>query len=274
METGITAKDIMEKEVPAVSQNDQLARVRNIMLRRKTNKLLVHDDELKGIITEKDVARTLTEERRPIDEVRVREIMTRSLITSKPSKKPEELAEIMINNKISGIPIIQGEKLLGMVTKKNLVQYCSDYYRGLTKVEDQMTKEVKTMKELQSLFHAEKEMREKGISRIVITKEEKPVGIVTERNISLATRGLKPNKITYKSTDEEGNIHKRQRILPMIVGDVMQTDLKTINKKSDAAKAGERMIQEGVGSLIVEEKGKLAGIITKTDLVNFLAENK
>lgn len=274
MKTGVKAKDIMCTEVPAVSQTDQIARVRNIIIRRKTNKILVYDDELKGIITERDIAKTLAEERRAIDEVRVREVMTRSLVTGDPEQLPEEIADIMVEKGISGVPIVKDNEVLGMVTKKDLMKYCSKYYRGRKKVKDLMTTKVKTIKELQSLFHAAKEMEENKISRLVVTKANKPLGIVTERDISLATQGLHPSKIMYSTTDEEGETHRRKKIYPMIVSDVMQENLKKADPKNDAAKAGERMIEEGIGSLIIEENDKLAGIITKTDIVKFLAQNR
>lgn len=274
METGIKAKDIMDTEVPAVSQTDQVARLRNIIIRRKVNKILVYDDELKGIVTEKDIAKALAEERRAIDEVRVREIMTRSLITAGPNEKPEEIAKTMIEKGISGVPIVNDDEVLGMITKKDMMNYCSKYCRGKKKVKDLMTRKVKTVKPMQSLFHAAKEMEENKISRLVVTEGNEPLGIITERDISLATQGLHPSKVTYSSTDDEGETHRRKKIYPMIVSDVMQENLKTVEAKNDAAKAGKKMVEEEIGSLIIQEKDELKGIITKTDIVKFLAQNQ
>lgn len=271
MNSNVEVKDIMRTEVPIVSEKDPVARVRNIFLNKNISGVLVYEDEPRGIITEGDISRAFAEERRGVDEVRVREIMTRSLVKTNREEKPEKAAEKIIEHNISSLPVIEGKEVKGILTKNNMTRYYADYHRRKNQVKDLMTKDVETIKENQSIFHAAKEMHQKNISRLVVMRGKEPIGIITEKDLTLATQGLKPSSITYKTTDEEGQVHKRKTIYPMIVSDIMQEDLKTTKKEEDAAKAGERMLQKRIGSLIVTEDKELRGIITKTDHVKHLA---
>ncbi len=272
MDSNAEVKDIMTREVPVVSEEDPVARIRNIFLNKNISSILVYEDEPRGIITKGDISRAFVEERRPINEVKVREIMTRSLVKTKGKEKPERAAEKIIEHNISSLPVIEGKEVKGILTKNDLTRYYTDHFKGKNQVKDLMTKEVETIQENQSIFHAAKEMNEKNISRLVVIRSKKPIGIITEKDISLATQGLRPSSISYQSTDEEGQVHKRKTIYPMIVSDIMQENLKTTEKKEDSSKAGERMLKEEIGSLIVTENNRLEGIITKTDFAKHLAE--
>lgn len=272
MNSNIKIRDIMKTEVPIVSENDPVARVRNIFLNKNISGILVYEDEPKGIITEGDIARAFAEERRGVDEVRVREIMTRSLVKTEKDETPEKAAEKIIKHNISSLPVIEGKEVEGILTKDNMTKYYADHHRGKNQVKDLMTKNAETIKENQSIFHAAKEMHQKNISRLVVMRDKQPIAIVTEKDLTLATRGLKPSSISYQTTDEEGQVHKRKTIYPMIVSDIMQENLETVEKTRDASKAGEKMIEKGIGSLIVTEHNELKGIITKTDYVKHLAE--
>lgn len=264
--------EIMDREVPVISEQDPVARIRNVFLNRNASRVLVYDEEPKGIVTERDVIRAFVEERRGIDEVRAREIMTRSLIKTTTNEKPEKAAETIIEKEISSLPVIEENEVKGMLTKENLTSYYAENFRGKKKVKDLMTDDPETILENQSIFHAAKEMDKENISRLIVIRGNEPIGIITEKDISLATQGLHPSDISYQTTDEEGQIHKRKTIYPMIVSDIMQEDLKTIEPKEDAVTAGERMLKEEIGSLIVTEDRELKGIITKTDFAKYLAK--
>ena len=109
-------------------------------------------------------------------------------------------------------------------------------------------------------------MEENDIARLVVI-DGGVVGIITARDLALATYGLRPEKLVYISNDGAKQVHFK----PMIVDDLMRQELFTIPPKSDAVSAAKLMLDKGVGSIIVLDNNKLRGIITKTDLVRFLA---
>lgn len=50
-----------------------------------------------------------------------RDIMTRDVVTIPPETSVEEAAEIMSEHEISGLPVVENDKLLGIVTEKILL---------------------------------------------------------------------------------------------------------------------------------------------------------
>jgi len=262
-------KDYMTKKVQAVSQEDPIARVRNIFLSKGVSRALVYNGELIGMITDGDIARAFTEERREINKVRVREVMTRGLITTEPGHTPEEAAEKMIEEEISGLPVVKNSEVRGIITNTDLANYFSKRCRGEVKIEDLMSSPVHTMKEGQSAFHAGRVMEEKEISKIVVERDEEAVGIVTEKDLSFASPGKKPRKVKYPRPEEQ---HERVKIYPMIIGDVMQENLVTTHPEKDAAKETEKMIEKNIGSLVATKNNKPVGIVTKTDVSNYLGQ--
>lgn len=264
----------MTPKVPIVSEKDPIARVRNIFLKKGVSKVLVYEDKLKGIVTEGDIAKALAKERKSIDEVRVKEIMTEDIIKTHGDETPSKAAEKIIKNNISSLPVVEEKEVKGILTKNNLTEYYANHHRGEDQVKNLMTKKVKTIRENQSAFHAARLMQKNNVSRVIVTKDKEPIAIITEKDLSFATQGLHPSSITYESKHTNGEIHHHKQIYPMIVSDIMQTELKTINPKVGAAKAGEIMLEEGIGSLVVTEKNDLKGIITKTDLVKDLTNKE
>lgn len=265
--------DYMAEEVHVVSEEDQIARVRNLFLKEGVSRALVYDEEPKGMITDGDIAETFIKERRPIDQVRVREIMTRSLIKTEPGKSPEETAKKMIEKEIAGLPVVKDGEVHGMITTTDLTDYFANEYRGRAKVKDLMASPVETIKENQSAFHAGRIMKEEDISKVVVTRDKRAIGIVTEQDLSLASPGKHPSTVKYPREDKgREKHHDRIKIYLMIVKDIMQGNLETADPEEDAAKAAERLIKNDIGSLVVTEDKEPIGILTKTDITEHLAE--
>ncbi|MEM4221990.1 MAG: CBS domain-containing protein, partial [archaeon] len=109
--------------------------------------------------------------------------------------------------------------------------------------------------------------------KLVVVDGKRPTGVISQRDISLASLGLYPSKVILirKAGDK---IHHHEKIMPAIVADVMKTNVETITKDEDCAEAAKKMLDKRIGSLIVvNSNGYLQGIITKTDLVRWMAEN-
>ncbi len=251
-----------------VKPEDPIAHIRKILLRTHGDRVIVFKEKPLGIITEKDLVEALRNEKRPIDEITAKEIMKKQLITITPDTPIKEAAKIMLEKGISGIPVEKEKDLIGMVTKRSLLKYFSRTADPGIKVEELMTKGVKTVKEFHSIFHAIKEMKKHKIGRLVVVRDNKPVGIITEHDLSLASFKPEPSKIIFIRKSTKGPISKQVRILPIVVADVMQENIKTVKPEESAVKAAEKLLKHKIGSLIVvDKKGSPSGIITKTDFI-------
>ena len=75
-----------------------------------------------GIITERDVLRKVVEPRLPVDVVTALEVMSRPLVSVSPDVSVEKCAKLMSDKRIEKLPVVEGNKLVGIVTSMDLVR--------------------------------------------------------------------------------------------------------------------------------------------------------
>lgn len=141
----------------------------------------------------------------------VRDIMVKEVITIKKDASVEELSELLLKNKISGVPVVDDNgKLAGIATEGDLIIKDSDlhfprYFKLLdsiiyleslnkfkknlkkflgTKVEDVMTARVRTVGEETPVSDAANMMIKYNINRVpVLDSKDELIGIVTRADI-------------------------------------------------------------------------------------------
>lgn len=120
---------------------------------------------------------------------------------------------------------------------------------GILLVRDVMSRLVRTVRVDASVREAVKKMNKFGIGSVVVMQGNRPVGIVTERDV------LK--RIVEPCMD------------PRVVSvrEVMSAPLTTIESTVSIEDAARLMAREKIKKLPVMEKGKLTGIVTSTDLM-------
>ena len=267
----VNASDIMSKDVYLIGPNDNLATVKHLFQQRGISRALVYDEKPIGMITESDLSAAFFEEHRGIDEIRVKEVMKKGVLTVPSSATPEEIAKVMHENDVHGIPVMVDGKIDGIVTKSDIVRYFADNYKGKTKIEELMEKDYQIIKEFHSIFKAAKMMKEKKTDRLVVMRDREPIGIISDRDISLASFGLRPSKVIFLRKAEHGPLHRHIHTYPLIVADVMKENLMCIAKTADAASGARMMTEKDVGSLLVKKGDKTEGIITKHSYIRYLA---
>ena len=119
-----------------------------------------------------------------------------------------------------------------------------------------------------------------GISRIIIKRNQKPVGVITFRDFVPAkipqwiAESADPKEVQeYKFKKGLEEIHSNQMsyLFPFHATDIMSTNPITIEKDKEVKLAITRMIKYNISGLPVVKNSKLVGIITKSDIVNTLA---
>ncbi|MGO9388020.1 MAG: CBS domain-containing protein [Methanobacterium sp.] len=125
------------------------------------------------------------------------------------------------------------------------------------KVENVMNDEVIVMRENEQVGHARNLMLKHGFSRVVVVDaERKPVGMVTEKDLSKKMRGNGPE-------------WKSRPIDKISIRRAMTENLITTNPSENVTSVVELMIKNGISSVPVVDEEGLAGIVTKTDLIKF-----
>jgi acetoin utilization protein AcuB len=109
-----------------------------------------------------------------------------------------------------------------------------------------------------SVSEARELMRRKVIRHLLITEGERLVGIVTDRDIRLNL----PSPATSLSVWEINYL-----LTKLTVGDVMTKAVITVEPKQPIEEAARLMLEHRIGALPVADDGRLAGILTETDLL-------
>ncbi len=124
---------------------------------------------------------------------------------------------------------------------------------NLMKVSEVMTTDFETIEKDLNLAKALGLMRKKkDISRLIVIHNEKPVGIISFRDVA--------NKLGTHKT--EGISAKSLR-----VSGAMSYPLLSVNPNEDVKNAAELMIEKGISSLLVMENEELKGLLRKFDLL-------
>jgi CBS domain-containing protein len=139
--------------------------------------------------------------------MRARDVMVRAVATTTPDSTVETVAKLMINLRISGVPVLdRNGQLVGIITEGDLLRrtetgterrrsrwshwfsgnsrLAADYVKShARRVEDVMTREVVTVGELATLEEIAELMASKGIKRVPVVHVGKIVGIVSRADL-------------------------------------------------------------------------------------------
>ena len=93
------------------------------MAEKDIGSLVVMDgDELVGIITERHYARNVILKGKASPATPVRDIMERDVITARPEQSVEECMAIMTEKRVRHLPVLEREKLIGIISIGDLVK--------------------------------------------------------------------------------------------------------------------------------------------------------
>lgn len=103
--------------------------------------MIVENEQLKGIFSERDYARKIILKGKTSHDTLVQEIMTSELITIAPTTSIEDCMQLMRNHHIRHLPVLEHEKLVGIVSigdvvsavidmQKNTIDHLQNYIRN------------------------------------------------------------------------------------------------------------------------------------------------
>jgi CBS domain-containing protein len=133
--------------------------------------------------------------------MRVKDIMSSPLVTVAPGTPLKQVARSLSEHRITGVPVVDGERLVGIVSESDLVRLEQeteeDYLRGrrwLRRIRDGarrrhrtaadvMTWPVETVEPGASVVGAAWRMTVRDVNRLVVSERGRPVGIVTRADL-------------------------------------------------------------------------------------------
>ncbi len=113
--------DVMTEASISESPTDSLRAAAELMWREQTGSLVVLDGtSLVGIITERDVLQA-TAEGVDVDALTVGEAMTAEVITTTDDAPIHDAARLMAQHWIRHLPVMDGEKVVGMLSQRDIM---------------------------------------------------------------------------------------------------------------------------------------------------------
>jgi CBS domain-containing protein len=125
-------KEIMQKKLHTISPDDRVIHARRMMIDENVARLPVVDQgTLVGIISDTEITFALASVKRSIslgrqkhalDELRVEDVMKTPTIWTEPGMTASEAAKVMIKNNIGSLPLIENNKIVGIITRTDLIK--------------------------------------------------------------------------------------------------------------------------------------------------------
>nr|MDE2545978.1 CBS domain-containing protein [Methanocorpusculum sp.] len=122
--------DTMVEIAPRISPDDRVVQLHRRMVGDGATRFIVMEgNKAVGIVTETDIAKILVKLKSEIDKhfenalrnVTAADIMSSPLITTPANTPVAKVVDLMLTKNISTIPIADGEKVIGLATRKSLV---------------------------------------------------------------------------------------------------------------------------------------------------------
>jgi CBS domain-containing protein len=103
--------------------------------------IVLKDNKVNGVFSERDFARKTVLKGKISDDTKVDELMTEALYMVKPTTRVIECMELMTDHRVRHLPVIDGDKLIGIVSigdivnkiiqdQKKHIQHLEDYITG------------------------------------------------------------------------------------------------------------------------------------------------
>lgn len=266
-----------------VGPSSSLMKTRESILKHRVKRVIVTDKKKPiGIITEKDLAKKIYDlGTKPINSVKAKDFRPRKLFTLTRENTVKECAKLMKKHRISVVIILNKDKTLeGIVTETDLAKAFLTKGSDSIKVSKIMKSKVITASPSDPILHVEGLLLKYGISRIIIERNQKPVGIITFRDFVPAkipqwiAESADPKEVQeykFKKGLEENHSNQMSYLFPFHATDIMATNPITVEADKDIKYAITKMVKHDISGLPVVKNKKLVGIITKSDIVNALA---
>lgn len=112
------------KQVFATGPGTLVSEAAHLLHEHRIGALLVTDDQsqIQGILSERDIARGLALHGGKVGDMKVRDLMTSAVLVCSPEDTLEHLMEMMTNNRIRHLPVMEHDRLIGMITIGDVVK--------------------------------------------------------------------------------------------------------------------------------------------------------
>jgi CBS domain-containing protein len=129
------ASDIMRKEFRTISPNLTVLDAARIMTGDSSGFLIIEKDSKPvGIVTEWDIVSKVTAAQIEPKNIMVSDIMSTNFISVPKDTPTDKVVGIMQANKIRRLPVIDNNKIVGVITSRDIIRIFRDYMENIAEV--------------------------------------------------------------------------------------------------------------------------------------------
>lgn len=181
---------IMKTNPVYLSKKSSVDDAVNIMIDRHSSCIPIVDDKdsmkVIAIVTERDILPPAVD-----FGIKIKQVMQKNVITSSPGMMMSDVSKIMVRNGLRRLPVLQLDKLVGVVTIFDVLGYLGKgEYKGVNaeenlsvRVEDIMQPEVISVSPEQDLGDICRLVRETGFGGFPVASDGKLEGIITTTDV-------------------------------------------------------------------------------------------
>ncbi|MGE0756720.1 MAG: CBS domain-containing protein [Pirellulaceae bacterium] len=239
--------------------------------------IIESDRALVGIVSLGDIVRTVQSlalachvtghavDRR-LSEPKARDIMSTRLVTLSPGNLPEQALRLLLQHKFQSLPVVDAERLVGMVTTTDFLRELSFGSSSLCRsaVTQWLDRSPESVDCDASLDDAAFLLMQTGAACLAVLRGDLPLGVVTRRDIQLAKCRAELSPWLGEEFQLPGPVTLYQLAIEAPV-------LRPGDRLSQAAEA---MVNHARGSVaVVNQAGRLVGALTETSLLRAMEGN-
>ncbi|MCD6495992.1 MAG: CBS domain-containing protein [Candidatus Aenigmarchaeota archaeon] len=190
--------------------------------------------------------------------MKVKDIMVRNVVTLSPDDTFFDIVELFAEKKISGAPVVEGEKLVGMVSESDIMEFVSvknvmkliekgdEALKGKTslKAKDFMTKKVITVSPKDDIIDVVKLLDTKDINRLPVTEKGKVVGIITRADVVSVVSEYLTEHPAMRKRELETDEPKLETSVDILLSLAKQKNAITFKEAAKELKVDENMIEQ------------------------------
>lgn len=274
-----TISEIKSTDIISIQETQSVHDVITNLVSNKVSKVFVNNGSKPvGVISDKDIIRFLYIDRskRTLDQVFASEIMN-GICFAVETMTCSQAAQMMILNKISSLGIGSKEKMYGILTKSDLIRYYTETDTRTSKVSDYMMVSYFAAPHHTKIHEILKKMITCDISRVIVTDNDSPIGMITVGDIfrtSLATNKMSIVQENNYSEDD-GLWSETGFVGSQPTGEIMTEGLITVNSRSHMRDAAKLLLYNKIDCVGVKNgNDEMIGILNKTNMLYALADLK
>jgi CBS domain-containing protein len=284
---GITASDLMIEELPAITINDTVEHARREMLRRRTDYLLVVDEEenIIGVVTKWNMLYALGLKgplwrRRTKDRYFIDYIMTRNVPRVKPDTPIEDIALYMVNSE-SEVVFVVDEKgeIIGFITKDHMIDASKKIVGDLLVENVILPGKTAGVHPFHSLYHTVNKMKALFLDALTVYDGSNVLGVVSTNRLPFvafedAVTGVKSRRLIWVRKLVRGAARKGRyvKITPLLAIDVMVPYRRYIPPNTLLSRAIDLMKEVNLNGIpVLSDDRQVVSIVSKNDILRELA---